>query len=477
MQNSQDKRYYVYDAQGDSLLLDTTNFLKARGFASVRGLKVSHAKKESSIDQNPINFGIAKFIDNAVGDKRDEAEDQSDKSIVDKTLEQQEKDNKALRKLGITPTKAVYDEGSELNETGKSNLLASKRTFDNLPSFKDGVKNIISTIKKEDRSISYSLLRNARMAENGRWTFDAGKTFYDIEDYALGKLLASFPMFPAFKRTYQYADTASLARFVNDQIVFRNKTGELDDIKIQLGIRQRKHHDSKSVYRVVSPTYTNFSGDMSLQSFLGFSEGTKDSKFIGHYDEKTTSYRAACMYHADHNTIGAGSVFKAGVEVKGDDRGTGAVLVNSVAFRNLCLNLIIIAVEKGRLARIIHKGQGHSLRLDGSLENAKETFSEFLAGWGKLENTQISSVKIWGKTFDSVVEALDWGVSKKKIGKDIADKALLENLLGGYMFERGDTLSAFINSITRAAHVYYKGDNQRQLELEGGLLTRELVFA
>ena len=101
-----------------------------------------------------------------------------------------------------------------------------------------------------------------------------------------------------------------------------------------------------------------------------------------------------------------------------------------------------------------------------------------LNDWGYLREADIRDVKVWNMQFDSVVDALTWGVEHNEIGKNIADKVLVEALMKGYEFEKGETLADLVNAITRAAHVGFLDEIERQhLENLAGAMVPALASA
>ena len=197
------------------------------------------------------------------------------------------------------------------------------------------------------------------------------------------------------------------------------------------------------------------------------------------YNPDTSNVTFDALWMPDEVTdLAAGDVFKVGLRLKTNDTGKGSINGGGVSFRNLCLNLIILDKKYVPQFRIRHWGDVQHVE-QVLLENfslLKKGFNVFLQDWGYLNETAINKIDIWGQRFETVTDALDYGIKNKEIGKGIADKVLVEALHTGYAFEQGNTLESLVNSLTRGAWEGLLDECERAtLEKEAGALVP--VFA
>jgi hypothetical protein len=171
-------------------------------------------------------------------------------------------------------------------------------------------------------------------------------------------------------------------------------------------------------------------------------------------------------------------VFRVGIRAKTGDKGNHGYFIDAIAWRNLCLNLLVIALEKSHFFYARHVGDSQRIQsgVREGLDAAQEAFKPFLENWNYVQDKHISKFKIWGKRFETVEAALAYGTKKKKITKDIAEKVLFDSLINGLEKEPGNTGAHLINAITRAAHESLLDDIQRDLlERKAGQLLHVMV--
>ena len=115
--------------------------------------------------------------------------------------------------------------------------------------------------------------------------------------------------------------------------------------------------------------------------------------------------------------------------------------------------------------------------LKAGMAAGMEAFDGLIKGWGYLESTHISQVKIWGKKFATVQAALEYGVEKKKLTESMKSKVALEMMLSGHSYEGGNMLASLINAVTRAAHTTsFLSELQKDaMERKAGQLVKVLL--
>ena len=295
---------------------------------------------------------------------------------------------------------------------GRENLSKSRTEYNDMPNFMDGINQIINEVKEESREVRYAPLRDLRMNSKKQISFGDSE-YFNIEDSV--QFFGRLGIFPAFNAVYEKTKGDYVAEFVNKHIN-AYKDDDYGSQIIQFGVRNGYGSQNRSIFRSVSKGYTPIESNDVLDMFSKV-DGINRGKFEGFYDRKSTSFSATSLFHANHETIGAGSVFKFGLNMKGNDRGKKAHSLNAVAWRNLCLNLLIIAQEKSKLCRILHKGDfdKQMTKMQNALISAEPLFKEFITHWGYLESKKINEIKIHKQTFESVEDALEWMVITGKI--------------------------------------------------------------
>ena len=208
-----------------------------------------------------------------------------------------------------------------------------------------------------------------------------------------------------------------------------------------LRLRTRQDGEGRAVFATVTPSYASVDTDKVLAAVT---PDLTDSHVELLYDG--SGARATGLFMPDRIVdLAAGDVFKVGVRVTTDDTGRGRIRVEAVAFRNRCLNLIVIGEGTVETVSAVHKGDPARIldTVKMGVLAARGKVGDFLAAWGHARQTTIdvaATIKAW--------------VDDKKLGtispRD-RDKAV-EQLLTSWRVEPGDTLADAVNAVTRSAH-------------------------
>jgi len=160
--------------------------------------------------------------------------------------------------------------------------------------------------------------------------------------------------------------------------------------------------------------------------------------------------------------LAAGDIFKTGVRIETDDTGRGRIRVTGVAFRNMCLNLIIIEEGEVETVNLVHRGDPDRILevVRGGVAQARAKVSAFLEAWGYARTVKVD-----------VEEVLKQLVLERKIqvkGVRSAEErdAVVEVLLTAWRAEPGNTLADAANAVSRAAHEHPLWDVAVREELE-----------
>jgi hypothetical protein len=239
----------------------------------------------------------------------------------------------------------------------------------------------------------------------------------------------------------------------------------------EVKLRIRKSGEGEEVFSTVGPRYSAFDVDC-------IAEAVKEAcgDMGGRCTVVYNGYKAQIdiLFHSNivpENCV-AGEFFKAGIRITTADDGTGAIKVQSLVYRNLCLNLIIIDVAKSMSMKRRHIGAGIAEAVAQGIEDAKRRVSYFSNKWSEanLENV----LERYGLAEPQ--EVFERLVANKVVHvPGYNDTEMVERLLTAYATEPGYTKASFVNAVTKAAHHHgwNSMDDVASLEEKGG----ELLFA
>jgi hypothetical protein len=213
-------------------------------------------------------------------------------------------------------------------------------------------------------------------------------------------------------------------------------------------LRLRDGKAGREVFAAVGPRYAAHDADEIAGQVLEALPAGSRAEVT--YDGAKARMNVLFHSNIDPEKCAAGEFFKAGVNVKTDDTGHGGIWADGLAWRNLCLNLIIIDRAKVKFGRRKHVGKTTIADDVGVIiDRAMQSVSTFAGKWNDatVENV-IERYEAEGpnEVFKGLVfNKLVWvpGVS--------AD-AMVEKLQRAWDAEPGYSKTAFINAITRAAH-------------------------
>ncbi len=324
----------------------------------------------------------------------------------------------------------IFAPGTRVLPLGDENFKIERQRVEDMPLFADAAASVIREISGERRTDLRVELRDLRMGVDGTLL---------VKDQELGLELDAFQQlavvggFGSGTRYLTSACSASLrAVNVNQQVDGRRR---------ELVLRVRETRGERSVYAVVTPTYSVVDTDHVLQEVM---DDLRDAHTELVYDG--AGVKATALFMPDQVVdLAAGDVFKVGVRIETDDTGRGRVRVTAVAFRNRCLNLLVIGEGSVETVSAVHKGDRERIltTVKEGVQKARDAVGPFLEAWGHARQVKVD-----------VVALLKSLVEEKKIsarGPKERDQ-VVEALLQAFEKEPGDTLADAVNAVTRAAH-------------------------
>jgi len=340
-----------------------------------------------------------------------------------------------LSEAGFTLPPPIYAPGARVIDLGDENFRIERNRVDALPEFPSAARRVINAISRECREDVNVRFSELEMTDDG--TLRVGSEELGLETAAFSQFasLAGFGCGVSYLANCCPADLR--AENVNRQL----QRARDREITLRTRLVDGEH---RSTYAVVSPSYAAVDSDRVLEVVC---DSLRDSRAELVYDG--TGVRATGLWMPNVvQDLAAGDVFKVGVRVQTDDTGRGRIRISGVAFRNLCLNLIIIGEGEVETVSVVHRGNPQRI-LDivaEGVERARGTVGRFLESWQFARSTRVD-----------VPQTIRSWVEQKKLKvpgvRSAAQRdALVEKLLESWQVEPGETLADAVNAVTRAAH-------------------------
>lgn len=377
---------------------------------------------------------------------------------------------------GFAPAPPIYTAGTRVVQTGVQNALTMQLTHDAKPSARTLAENLVARVLAEDRQdLDVVRVSDLRMSKNGEVvlaspTGEPGRgPRMPVSDRAFSSLMSRFP---CRSGTGYLNDCPTHLRSINFNH-WAVMLGELEANKTkgsdtEVVLRTRKVNGSRQAFAAVSSSYTSFDADKIGEALSrAFPDDARGSLA---YDGQRMRLEGLWRTDVAPNEFVAGEFFKAGVIIRADDTGGGSIRVQSVLWRNLCLNLIILDKAVGVDIRIRHHGSVEALaeRFREAFGKALTSVDGFRKAWGYAMNERDENLvqRVAGTTSDNItglpVSAvlpgifngiLDRGlVSVSGRKTDIVPKLLEMHSQDEAADAYGVSRASVINAFTRYAH-------------------------
>jgi hypothetical protein len=354
-----------------------------------------------------------------------------------------------LQEAGFAVDDPIYAPGTRVIALGDQNFRLERDSVENMPRFGDAAAAILRRIEREERRDIEVDLGDITMDESGVLSTAAFDMRVEHGAFSQLALLAGFGMGSRYLARLCPPEIRSLA--VGHHL--EASAGKAVKLRTRLGASGERR-----VFSVVTPTYTSVDSDEVLKVVT---PALEDARTEIRYDG--ASLRSSSLWMPDEVVdLAAGDIFKVGVRVETDDTGRGRIRVSGVVWRNLCLNLIIIAEGEVETVSLVHRGSPDKMlrELKSGVARARASVGKFLEAWGHARSVRVKPKETLKEWIDR--RTISVPGSRSEDGREAA----LDVLLSAWDKEPGDTLADAVNAVTRAAHEHESWDIDVREKLE-----------
>lgn len=370
---------------------------------------------------------------------------------------------------GFAPKPPVFAIGTRVNDWGVDNARKSQLEHEQKPAAISVAEDLVRQVQAEQRRDTAPIATGQlRMDKSGRLVLPV------MGEPGAG---TRHPLTPrAFDAVFGRFDCASGGAYLRScptklrSINFNHWAVHTEQHQpdSQTVLRLRNGEAGREVFASVSPRYTSFDADKIGQALaLAFPPEAK-----GSLDYDGERLRLEGLWHSDvkPEDYVAGEIFKAGVIVRSDDTGSGSIRIQSVLWRNLCLNLIILDQSIGVDIRLRHSGSVGSLARNfrNAFQKALDSVEPFRKAWSRAsaERDDRFVQRVQGTTSEdlsqmpptAVLSGVFNGIMERDLvplrgrRKDVVPKLLEMHAQDEAAEAYGVSRASVINAFTRYAH-------------------------
>lgn len=320
------------------------------------------------------------------------------------TFEQREarivEDRLAAEAAGFKVAKTVYTEGQSVIDLGIENAVKSRQAWEALPTVGRAADALMIQIASETRRDVIIPATEVAMKDDGTLSHDLLEGRAPIADPAFRDLCSLGGY--GFGATYLLKNCDGALRAEN---VNRQARGASPESKVCLRTRQEERGHGREVFAAVSDSYTAVDIDTIVPLLLAAMPD--DARADVTYQRAEARGVIDVLFHSSVRAedYACGEMFKAGIRVKWDDAGHGAIKVDALIWRNLCLNLIIVDTAVVNVGKVIHIGA-----LEKKTDQLRQAFAKANDALGHF-------VKAWGFAKKEIVEPKPIALKKSKVLK------------------------------------------------------------
>jgi hypothetical protein len=341
-------------------------------------------------------------------------------------------DEDAAKAAGFSPKPPIYTRGMLVNETGHANFRASRQDVEKLPQARAALVELAATVRAEGRTDKLVKARDLKMGDDG--TLTRGGPKLALTERAF-RSLCSF-VTPGGAGYLAECPPDLRATNANHWLAGQEADRELT-------VRARKGAEGPEAFAIVGPRYTAYDADRVAREVADAlpDDARADLVYDGY------KFRANVLWHStqDVGDVAAGEIFKAGILVRSSDDGSGSIKIDSMIWRNLCLNLIIIDRAEQSHMRRRHVGNATSIgdAIRVGMNDAMQAMKYFRTQWGhaKAITVEAPARDVFGSWIDDELVQAPGGRA-----------VVLDRLMAAWHREPGQAATDMVNAVTRAAH-------------------------
>ncbi len=351
-------------------------------------------------------------------------------------------DEKMAIKAGFALPPPLYTLGTPVNSIGEDNLRESRQKWEDLPLAAEVADSAAKMIREENRK-DYNINPQNLKFVDGKLVIPGGESL-GITRHAIQQLASMVA--PRGSHAASYVSNVDID--IRDYAMNRHFQKPLNNKAVKLRTRQEGSED-RSIFAVVSSEFPSYDSNHVLESIRDVMDPR--AKGVFKYSGDGGKMVFDVMYHSDisPSDAAAGEIFKVGLRVITADDGSSSYKVSLLAYRNLCLNLIIIAKGDISLLKNIHRGQAERIK-ESVVTKVVEGVSRldgFATQWTKARKEIIPD-------FDNVetVEKMYLELLNRKILRIPGNAEKVAILLSrAWAEEKGNTKADLLNGVTRYA--------------------------
>lgn len=382
-------------------------------------------------------------------------------------------DEDLARTNGFAPKAPLYEVGTRVVQMGVDNARAMQQEHDAKPWARDVAADLVRAVRAEERQdLPATRVGDLRMTSSGLIVLpgegEPGKgPRLPLSERSFASLMGRMP---ARSGIAYLNDCPPKLRAIN----FNHWAVEVTDRErsetkpMEAVLRTRKVEGVRQAFAAVSPTYTPFDADKIGEALRLALPG--DAKGGLDYDGQRMRLEALWRTNIAPDEFVAGEFFKAGVIVRADDTGAGSIRVQSVLWRNLCLNLLILDKAVGVDIRLRHVGNVEELaaRFRAAFNEALGSIGSFRNAWKNAmqEEGEALVARSAGTTADDIAKlpanvvlaGLFNGILERELvpvkGRktDVVPKLLEMHTQDEARDAYGVSRASIVNAFTRYAH-------------------------
>ena len=354
-------------------------------------------------------------------------------------------DERIAQKMGFALPPPIYTVGTPVIELGKDNFKISRQNWEAMPSARQAARALVDVIHAEERQ-DFTVNPRALRAQDGNIFLPTGEDL-PITRTGLRQLATAVGGAGTYAGSYlTNVDTDTRDYCLNKH--FREPARK-DEVKIRTA---QNAEGNRYIYAVVGPKFPNFDADRVLETVQDAVPEEARAEVL--YSGDGGVMQLDALYHSNisPDQAAAGEIFKVGFRVRSADNGTNSYKVSLLAYRNLCLNFIIIGSSVVDIGTLTHRGEAERIlrEIQCMISTAVEKTAEFSHRWNEARQEQVL-VETDEHLKSVYLKLIETGKLKIKGNKgDVAD-ALVRAFHTESKLKEASKADV-INAITRYAH-------------------------